>query len=102
MSHLHLVGREPKKPKRKRWQRTPLLSPEESRLFRQAVRNVKDHGFATWGCLASAMRVTRVALAHMLDGRHAVSGDMIVRVMRATGLTLDDLLGAPKLVRRAS
>jgi plasmid maintenance system antidote protein VapI len=48
------------------------------------------------------MRVTRVALAHMIDGRHGVSGEMIVRVMRATGLTLDELLSAPKLVRRAS
>lgn len=102
MSHLHLVGREPAKPKRKKWTRTPLLTAEEERRFRQAVRNLKDRGFATWECLASAMRVTRVALAHMIDGRHAVSGDMIVRVMRATGLTLDELLGAPKLVRRAS
>lgn len=100
---LRLVGaREPTKPPRKRYQRIPLLNAEESRRFRQAVRNLKERGFATWDCLASAMRVTRVALAHMMDGRHAVSGEMIVRAMKASGLTLDELLGAPKLVKRAS
>ncbi len=99
---LRLVGNEKPKTPRKKYQRSPLLTSEESRRFRQAMRNLKDRGFATWDCLASAMRVSRVALAHMMDGRHAVSGEMVVRTMKASGLTLDELIGAPKIVRRAS
>jgi len=100
-SPLHLVGREPKTVARKKYERAPLLTPEEARRFRQSVRNLHD-AFGTWECLADAMRVTHVAILYMLSGRHAISGDMIIRAMRATGMSYDDLVGPPKLVKRAS
>jgi hypothetical protein len=99
---LHLVGREPKKRARKKYERSPLLTPIESQRFRQAMQNLKDRHFDTWDCLAAAMRVSRSSLVYMMCGKARVSGDMIVRAMRASGLSYDDLVGPPKLVTRAS
>ena len=98
---LYLVGREPKKPRRKKYERSPLLTEEETRRFRQSVRNLRD-AFGTWAHLADAMRVTHVALLYMVNGRHAVTGDMIIRAMRASGQSYEALVGSLRVVRRAS
>ena len=99
--HLHLVGREPKKPARKKYQRAPLLTPDEERRFRAALTNLQG-AFGSWECLAHAMGVRVHTINHARAGRVSVSGDLIVRAIRASGLTYADLVGAPRLVRRAS
>lgn len=98
--HLHLVGSEPAKPKRKKYERSPLLTREEERRFRAALTNLQG-AFGSWECLAHAMGVRVHTINYVRRGR-AVSGDLIVRAIRASGLTYADLVGAPKLVRRAS
>jgi hypothetical protein len=71
-----------------------LLSHEDAQRFRQAMRNLRD-AFGTWGALAAAMGAHPVTLSSMMGGSKSVSGDMIVRAMRASGLTLAELLGGP-------
>lgn len=95
MSHLKIVKDEPPKPRPKR-QRSPLLTPDEEKRFRQAMKNLRD-AFGTWACLAAAMGSALTSVAHMMDGSCHVSGDMIIRAMKASGLTLTELLGAPVL-----
>lgn len=90
---LRLVGaKEPPKPKRRKGQRSPLLSEDEERRFRAAMRSLRD-AFGTWSCLAKAMHTGTEAIRNMMAGRYAVSGDMIVRAMRASGLSYADLMG---------
>lgn len=94
MSHLHVVRDEPLRPPRRKGERTPLLSREEAQRFRQAMRNLRD-AFGSWGCLAAAMGAHPVTLSGMMSGAKSVSGDMVVRAMRASGLSLNELLGPP-------
>jgi plasmid maintenance system antidote protein VapI len=58
------------------------------------MRNLRD-AYGTWGALAAAMGATEDAIDSMRAGRCRVSGDMIVRAMRLSGLSLAELLGAP-------
>ena len=94
---LRLVRDEPPKPppKRRKWQAPPpVLTPEEETRFRAAMRNL--HGaFGSWPCLAKAMGVKTKPIAAMMRGRNHVSGDMIVRAMKASGLSFAELLGGP-------
>lgn len=93
VSHLRIVKPEGPKAAR-RGERSALFTPDEERRFRQAMRNLSG-AFGSWGALAAAMRVRTSAISHMMAGRSAVSGDMIVRAMRASGLSLSELLGNP-------
>lgn len=93
---LRLVGSEPPKvkPKRRKHQRSVLLSPDEEARFRAAMKNL--HGaFGSWPCLASAMRMRTNSIACVMRGAAHVSGDMIVRAMLASGLTFAELIGGP-------
>lgn len=91
---LRLVRDEPPKPKRRKHARTRLLSDIEERRFRAAMRGLQG-AFGSWACLAAAMEINANALHHLMSGYRAVSGEMIVRAMKASGLTLAELLGAP-------
>lgn len=92
---LRLVKDAPPKPPRRKGQRTPpVLTSTEEQRFRQAMRNLRD-AFGSWGALADAMGAKTKAMGHMMRGICHVSGDMIVRAMRASGLSLAELLGAP-------
>lgn len=92
---LKLVGKEaPAKPPRRRGERLPLLSQDEAQRFRQALKNLRD-AFGTWPFLAKAMDVRVNALGRTVSGRASVTGDMVVRAMRASGLSLAELLGKP-------
>jgi hypothetical protein len=91
---LRLVKPEAPKPPRRKGERKPLLSPEEERRFRQAMRNLRD-AFGTWGALAAAMDANEGTIDAMQQGRSRVSGDMLIRAMRASGLSLGELLGEP-------
>ena len=89
---LHLVRDEPPKPKRRKGERARLLSPDEERRFRAAMRGLHD-AFGSWPCLAKAMLIGKDAIGQLMSGRRNVSGDMIVRAMRASGLSYADLMG---------
>ena len=99
MSHLKIVEPEAPKPPRRKGERKPLLSSEEERRFRQAAQNLAA-AFGSWGALAAAMETRTSAISHMISGRSSVSGDMVVRAMRAAGLSLAELLGGPILADR--
>jgi hypothetical protein len=96
---LRLVKPEGPEPSRRKGERKPLLSLEEERRFRQAMRNLRD-AYGTWGALAAAMDANEGTIDAMQQGRSRVSGDMLIRAMRASGLTLDDMLGDPALAGR--
>lgn len=91
---LRLVRDEPPKPKRRKGARTPLLTPDEVRKFKAAMRGLHD-AFGSWTCLADVMRAQVKTIAHMMRGTCHVSGDLVVRAMKASGLTLAELLGGP-------
>lgn len=93
---LHLVGREPAKPppKRRKWTRAVLLTPGEEARFRAAMKNLQG-AFGSWSCLAEAMGANYGAIKGMMYGVTHVSGDMIVRAMRAGGVTLAELISGP-------
>ena len=92
---LRLVGKHPpKKAKGGPRHETIVLSPDEQRKARQAIRNLKDH-FGTWACLAEAMGLPVKSLIKAASGRYGLSPAVLLRAMRASGLTLDDLLGGP-------
>jgi hypothetical protein len=93
---LRLVKPEEPKPPRRKGERKPLLSPEEERRFRQAMRNLRD-AFGTWGALAAAMDANEGTIDAMQQRRSRVSGELIIRAMRASGLSLADLLGEPQI-----
>ena len=102
MSHLKLVGQDPPKPTRRKGMprhEASVLTPEEERKARQAIRNLKDH-FGTWGCLADAMGMPVKSLLRAVSGRYALSPAVLLRAMRASGLTLADMLGAPTTAGR--
>jgi hypothetical protein len=97
---LRLVGKDP--PKRQKGgprHETIVLSPDEQRKARQALRNLKDH-FGTWACLADAMGMPEKSLLKAASGRYTLSPAVLLRAMRASGLGLDDLLGAPTIAGR--
>ena len=94
MSHLRVVKPEPARAPRRKGERRPLPTPDEERQFRQAMRNLRD-AFGSWGALAAAMGALQKTIASMMCGAQSASGDMVVRAMRASGLSLDELLGGP-------
>lgn len=96
---LYLVGRKPPKPKRKKYARAKLLSDDEERRFRQAMRNLRDN-FGSWTCLSAAMNATFDAVRDMMSMRTTVSGELVVKAMRASGLGLKDLIGEPAKITR--
>ncbi|NUQ72027.1 MAG: transcriptional regulator [Polyangiaceae bacterium] len=91
---LRLVKPEGPRPLRRKGERSALLTPDEERRFRQGMRNLHI-AFGSWGALAAAMGTRTSAISHMMAGRSTVSGDMMVRAMRASGLSLGELLGVP-------
>lgn len=93
---LRLVGNEPPKPPRKRrkYERTRLLTSDEEKRFRAALTNLKG-AFGSWPCLAQAMGVQVTALYDAAAGRNSVSGCLIVRASKASGLSVGELLGGP-------
>jgi hypothetical protein len=102
MSHLKLVGQDPPKPARRKGMprhEASVLTPEEERKARQAIRNLKDH-FGTWACLAEAMGMPVKSLLRAVSGRYALSPAVLLRAMRASGLTMADMLGDPALAGR--
>ena len=96
MSHLKIVRDEPPRPPRRKGERSPLLTREEAQRFRQAMKKLRD-AFGTRGALAAAMDSPKASVEHMARGYTGISGDMIIRVMRASGLSLAELLGGPAL-----
>jgi hypothetical protein len=97
---LRLVGKDPPKREKGRPRHESIvLTPDEQRRARQALRNLKD-AFGTWACLADAMGMRTKSLIHAVSGRYGLSPAVLLRAMRASGLTLDDLLGAPAMAGR--
>ena len=96
---LRLVGSEPPRPKRRKYERSPTFSRDEERRFRQALRNLQG-AYGSWRCLMDALNIRHSALADVMRGKARVSGDLVVKAMRASGLGLKDLIGEPVAVSR--
>jgi hypothetical protein len=93
VTHLRIVR--PREPKRRKGDpRVMLLSAEEERRARQALRNLKD-AYRTWKGLADAMRVAERTLRRAMTGRYPIPVSVLFCAMRASGMTIADLLSAP-------
>lgn len=96
MNHLRIVKSTPVKSKRRKG--TPyvrdLLSEEDQRHARQALRNLRD-AFGSLSCLADASGVSHSILWSAACGRVPVTVTLLYAVAKASGLTIDDLLSAP-------
>lgn len=101
---LRLVRDEPPKAPRRgrrpgKCSRPPILSTDEEKRFRAAMRGLHD-AFGSWPCLASAMDTGTYTISHMMRGKTHVSGALIVKAMRASGLTFAELIGKPIAANR--
>jgi hypothetical protein len=92
---LKLVRDEPTKPPRRKARRhdADVLTADEQRQARQALRNLRD-AFGCYGALAKAMGVPYNTVHHAASAG-PVSAAVLVRAMRASSLTLAELLGGP-------
>lgn len=95
MSHLRIVGSEPRKPPRRKGQSylRGLLTPDEQTRAAQAMRNLRD-AFGSYACLADATGIFTNTLVRAVQ-RKRVTPAMLFAASRASGLTIDDLLSAP-------
>lgn len=99
---LRLVKPEGPKPPKKggRPHHSLALTPEEQRKLRQSIRNLKD-AFGAWDCLTDAMEMPVKSLENAVRGRYIrLSPAVVLRAMRTSGLTLDDMLGDPAPAER--
>jgi len=91
---LRLVKPEGPKPPRRKWQRAaPALSAEQQAKARAALKNLR-YAYGGWAPLAEVMGVAKASLLHTAAGGVAVSGDMLIRLCRAGGLSVDAMLEA--------
>jgi hypothetical protein len=98
MSHLRIVKPEGLKPARQNGgprHEALVFTPEEQRKLRQAIRNLKD-AFGTWACLAEAMGMPVGSLVNAVGGKQrGLSPAIVIRAMRASGLSFAEILGGP-------
>ena len=94
MTHLRIVGSEGAKPARRKWQRGPdALTPEQQAKARAALKNLRS-AYGGWGPLAEVMGVSRAALKEGARGNSTITGDTLIRLCRAGGLSVDAMLEA--------
>lgn len=93
--HLRLVSDKPTPPRKKKYRKTPVFSPEESARLRAALRTARTM-FGTWACLADALYIAKNQIIGAASGRFAVSGNVAVRLARALGKPLESLCRAPR------
>jgi hypothetical protein len=96
VSHLKLVKEKLPKPTKgaRRRHEGSVFTDDEQRRARQALRNLHD-AFGTWSCLADAMGMPKESLMNAARGVYALSAAIVLRAMRASGLTLEEFLGGP-------
>lgn len=70
------------------------FTPDEEARIRAALKSARWL-FGSWGCLASALRVSENTPLETASGRHRVSGDVAVRLAKALGKPLEALLRGP-------
>jgi len=91
---LRLVQPEGPKPARRKFQRSaPALTAEQQAKARAALNNLRS-AYGGWAPLASVMGASVHAVKQSAGGSVAMSGDMLIRICRAGGLSVDAMLEA--------
>ena len=91
---LRLVKPEEASAPRRRGQRSaPALTPEQQAKARAALNNLRS-AYGGWAPLAAVMGVSVHAVKQSAGGSVAMSGDMLIRLCRAGGLSVDAMLEA--------
>ena len=91
---LRLVKPETPKASRRKFQRcAPALTPEQQAKARAALNNLRS-AYGGWSPLAAVMGVSMHAVKQSAGGGAAMSGDMLIRLCRAGGLSVDAMLEA--------
>ena len=91
---LRLVKPEgPKPPKRKSQRNAPVLSREQQAKARAALKNLRFK-YGGWAPLAEVIGGPTNTVARLVSERFTITGDMLIRICRAGGLSVDAMLGA--------
>jgi len=94
MTHLRIVRPEGSKPARRKFQRSaPALTPEQQAKARAALNNMRL-AYGGWAPLAEVMGASVGAVKQSATGARSMSGDMLIRLCRAGGLSVDAMLEA--------
>ncbi len=85
----------PKEPKaRRKGQRSaPALTPEQQAKARAALKNLRS-AYGGWAPLAEVMGVSLAAVKAAARGTYSLTGDTLIRLCRAGGLSVDAMLEA--------
>ena len=90
---LRLVKPEGSQPARRKGQRSaPVLTSEQQAKARAALKNLRL-AYGGWAPLAEVMGASVGAVKQSATGARSMSGDMLIRLCRAGGLSVDAMLG---------
>ena len=92
MSHLRLVGTEAPPKRRKGTRPSPVLTEDQERAFKAAVRGLASKRFGSLVKMSLAIGYTRRALSNMLSARGRVTGDLVLRVALACSIPVEVLI----------
>lgn len=90
-------GQGPRPPKGRR-AAIPLTDTEQQRV-RAALRSLRA-SFGSWRSLAEALGVALGSLQHVMYGMRPVSAALALRVAKAAGKPLDEIIGEPSAADR--
>ncbi len=94
MRHLRIVKpRDPNEPPRRRRSHAgSALSAAQQAKVKAALRSLKT-SFGGWAPLAAAMGLPHNSTIHLISPRHVITGDMMIRVCKVGGISIDSMLG---------
>jgi len=84
---------EPKPAKRKFQRSAPALTQEQQAKARAALKSLRS-AYGGWSPLAALMGASVHVVKQSAGGSVAMSGDMLIRICRAGGLSVDAMLEA--------
>jgi hypothetical protein len=89
---LRLVGREPPDQKQRKWTRAAatLTHPQQEKV-KAALRNLRVR-FNGWKHLSRALGLPQNSAEHLVLRNHVITGDVLVRVCKVGGLSVDQML----------
>jgi len=88
---LRLVRNDPPKPRRKGTHAGSALTAEQQSRVKAALRRLRSL-YGGWGPLSEALGIVKHSANHLVSPRHVISGDTLIRVCKAGGLSVDALL----------
>jgi hypothetical protein len=93
MRHLRIVKpRDPSGP-RKRYSHAGSALTEAQQAKVRAVLRTLRWSYGGWDALAEVMGLAKKSAYHLVNPRHVITGDTLVRTCKAGGMSVDAMLG---------